>query len=89
MVLLSAQITTGSSAARSYPVSLVMSGLYDTGVGVVWGQDSWGWQQSLSPSTSHDTTIINLSMGASKLAVQSEQPKYAGYSLRLQLHFRA
>ena len=81
MVLLSAQIATGSSAARSYPVSLVMSAGYWWSQGRTYYQDTFGeWWSSTSMSNVY---AYMLGISASGVgAYPSNDLRTTGFALR-------
>ena len=71
--------SAGSSAARSYPVSLVLSGYYSWGTGYALAQNLYGvwWTSSVqSASTAYYTIVIDYQL------TQNPDPKYVGHSLR-------
>ena len=86
--------TYGSTSARSYPVSLVFSGIYYWGNGLVDHQRKGGhWQTSLSYAANVSLSNITY-IFANNLVTDFNSEKTVGFALRcinnnLRLHFRA
>ena len=76
-----ALLSAGSSAARSYPVSLVLSGYYNWEEGTILTQDVYGYFWATSSSTSSATSRF-LYVGGDYLNPQNGAHKELGFTLR-------
>ena len=75
-----AKLSAGSSAARSYPVSLVLSGFYDWKQAILnGGQGRWWSTRSYSPSPEN---AYNLFSAMNALGPEYAYIKQAGTPLR-------